>query len=409
MRITFLTQYWPPEVGAPQGRMYELAKRLVGAGHKVSVVTGFPNYPTGVIHEGYRGRRSMEEEMDGIRILRTWVFATPNRGFFKRILNHFSFTFSCLTAIRKLGPTDAIYVQSPPLFLGFGTLIYSAVKRAPFLFNVSDIWPQSAIEVGMLRDPVAIWMAEAFERLIYRKAARIAVPVPGMIDRLAARGIPREKLVLLSNGVDTEHFSPGPADQKLAKELGLDSRKVFLFAGTHGLAQGLDVILDAAKLTDDAEILYVLAGEGASKAALVERAEKEGITNVRFLSNQPRSAMPSLLNLAYATVITLKRGDFFRSTLPVKMYESMAAGKPIVGALVGAAAELITTAGCGVLAEPEDPQSVVKAVTRLAADPEEARRMGELGRDYVFAHYNRDDIARRLEKVLMEMCQERRR
>ena len=409
MRITFLTQYFPPEVGAPQGRMYELAKRLVAAGHDVTVVTAFPNYPDGVIQEGYRGRSSMEEHMDGIRVLRTWVFATPNRGFFKRILNHFSFTFSCLTAIRKLGPTDVIFVQSPPLFIGFGTRIYSMVKKAPYVFNVSDIWPQSAIELGMLKNPIAIRMAEMLERHLYKHAAFVTVPVPGMVERLARRGIPRDKVVLLTNGVDTEVFSPRPPDRKLAKELGLDGRKVFLFAGTHGLAQGLDVILDAAKLTSDPDILYVLAGDGARKAALVERAEKEKIGNVRFLPSQPRSAMPSLLNLAYASLITLKRGDFFRSTLPVKMYESMASAQPIVGAVWGEAADLISSAGCGVLAEPEDAESVVKAVALLAADPKQARRMGDLGREYVVEHYNRKDIAVRLEKLLREAVEKQRR
>jgi len=409
MRITFLTQYFPPEVGAPQGRMYELAKRLVAADHDVTVITAFPNYPDGIIQEGYRGRSSMEEHMDGVRVLRTWVFATPNRGFFKRILNHFSFTFSCLTAIRKLGPTDVIFVQSPPLFIGIGTRFYSMVKRAPYVFNVSDIWPQSAIELGVLKNPIAIRLAEMFERHLYRHAAFITVPVPGMVERLAKRGIPRDKLVLLTNGVDTEFFSPRPPDPKLVRELGLDGRKVFLFAGTHGLAQGLDVILDAAKITEDPDILYVLAGDGARKAALVERAEKEHIDNVRFLPNQPRSAMPALLSLAYASLITLKRGDFFRSTLPVKMYESMASAQPIVGAVWGEAAELISGAGCGVLAEPEDAQSVHNAVTQLAADPQLARRMGDLGRGYVIAHYNRKDIAARLEKLLQEAVGKRRR
>jgi glycosyltransferase involved in cell wall biosynthesis len=274
---------------------------------------------------------------------------------------------------------------------------------------VSDIWPQSAIELGVLKNPIAIRLAEMFERHLYRHAAFVTVPVPGMVERLAKRNLPRDKVVLLTNGVDTDFFSPRPPDPKLARELGLDGRKVFLFAGTHGLAQGLDVILDAAKITEDPDILYVLAGEGARKAALVERARNENIANVRFLPNQPRSAMPALLSLAYASLITLKRGDFFRSTLPVKMYESMASAQPIVGAVWGEAAELISSAGCGVLAEPEDAQSVRMAVTQLAADPQRARRMGDLGRDYVIAHYDRKDIAARLEKLLQEAVGKRRR
>ena len=402
LKVTFLTQYFPPEVGAPQGRMYELAKRLTEAGHPVTVVTAFPNYPTGVIAPGYTGKRFMEEQMDGVRVLRTWVFATPNRGVFKRILNQLSFPLSSLTALRRLGRTDVIFVQSPPLLIGIAALVFRRVKRAPFIFNVSDIWPQSAIELGMLRSRTAIRLAEMLERHLYKRAARITVPVPGMVDRLAARGIPREKIVLLTNGVDTTTFQPEEPDRALARQLGLDGHKIFLYAGTHGLSHGLDVILEAAKLTTDPDILYVLAGEGADKDALVAKAKADRISNVRFLPNQPRTAMPALLNLAYASILSLKRLDLFKNALPAKMYESMAVAQPLVGAVWGEAADLITRAGCGVVAEPGDAESMSQAVKKLAADPAMAKQMGMRGREYVIAHFDRKDIADRLIKLLEE-------
>jgi glycosyltransferase involved in cell wall biosynthesis len=407
LRITFLTHYFPPEVGAPQARLYELAKRLNDAGDTVTVVTGMPNYPTGVIQSGYRGRFAMEERMDGVRVLRRWVFATPNSGFFKRILNHLSFVLSSLTAIRKVGPTDVIFVESPPLPIGLAALVFSRLKNAPYVFNVSDIWPQSAIELGMLRNPIAIRVAEMLERHFYRKAARVTVPTPGMVARLAARGIPREKLVWLTNGVDTDTYRPQPPDPEFARKLGLDGHKVFLYAGTHGLAQGLDVVLEAAKLTDDRDILYVLAGEGADKAALVAKAASEGITNVRFLPNQPKSSMPALLNIAYAAIITLKPLDLFRSALPSKMFESMAVGKPIVASLWGEAADMVQTAGCGVVAEPGDAPALHAAVEALAEDPGRARKMGDVGRDYVIEHFNRKKIAERLRELLREAARRR--
>jgi glycosyltransferase involved in cell wall biosynthesis len=400
LRVMFLTHYFPPEVGAPQTRLFELAQRCAAAGLVVTVVTGFPNYPTGVIPVDYRGKRSMEEKLDGVRVLRSSVYATPNRGFVRRILNHLSFALSSLTAIRKVGPTDVIFVESPPLLIGLAVLVYRRLKRAPFIFNVSDIWPQSAVELGALRNPLAIRLAEMFELHLYRTAARVTVVTPGMIERLAARGVPREKLFLLTNGVDTTTYKPADRDRELAGRLGLNGHKVFLYAGTHGLAQGLGVILDAAKLTTNADVMYVLAGEGAEKEALVSRATAEGIANVRFLPNQPKSMMPALLNLAYATIIPLKRLDLFKSALPSKMFESMAAGRPIVAALWGEAATLIEQAECGIVVEPEDAGAVHLAVEKLAAEPALAQRLGESGRAYAIRNFDRKDIAERFIELL---------
>lgn len=407
LRVTFLTHYFPPEVGAPQARLYELAMRLIEAGHRVTVVTGFPNYPTGVIPPAYRGKRFMVEQMDGMRVLRTWVFATQNRGFFKRILNHLSFCFSSLTALPRLGRTDVIFVESPPLLIGLATLVFSRVRRAPFIFNVSDIWPQSAVELGMLRNPLAIRLAEMFERHLYRRAARVTVPTPGMLEKLVARGIPRDKVFFLSNGVDTAIYQPQAPDRELARRLGLDGHKVFMYAGTHGLSQGLDVILEAAKLTKDPDILYVLAGEGADKDALVAKARSQGIDNVRFLPSQPKSLMPALLSLAYASIIPLKRLELFKSALPSKMFESMAVGQPIVMAVWGEAAGVIEAARCGVVVEPEDARSVHQAVEALVADPTLARRLGQQGRAYVMQHFDRKEIAARLAKLLQETARPR--
>jgi glycosyltransferase involved in cell wall biosynthesis len=402
LRVIFLTHYFPPEVGAPQTRLFELAQRCTAAGHAVTVVTGFPNYPTGVIPVDYRGKRSMDEKLDGIRVLRTSVYATRNRGFVRRILNHLSFALSSLTAIRKVGPTDVIFVESPPLLIGLAVLIYRRFKRAPFIFNVSDIWPQSAVELGALRNPLAIRLAEMLELYLYGQAARVSVVTPGMIERLAARGVPRQKLFLLTNGVDTATFKPADPDRELAGRLGLNGQKIFLYAGTHGLAQGLGVILDAARLTTKADVMYVLAGEGAEKEALVARANAEGIANVRFLPNQPKSMMPALLNLAYATIIPLRRLDLFKSALPSKMFESMAAARPIVAAVWGEAADLVEAAACGLVVAPEDSNALHAAVERLAADPGLAGTLGRNGRDYVIEHFDRKDIAARFVELLRQ-------
>lgn len=407
LRVMFLTQYFPPEIGAPQIRMFELAKRLDQAGDAVTVVTGFPNYPTGVIQDGYRGRFSMEERMDGVRVVRRWLFATPNAGFFKRLVNQFSFSLSSLLGARTVGPVDVIFVQSPPLPIGIAALVYARLKRAPFVFNVSDVWPQSAVELGMLRNRFAIRLAEMLEMHIYRRAARVTVPTKGILESLAARGVPRSKLFLLTNGVDTAIYQPRPPDPALAQKLGLDGHKVFLYAGTHGLSQGLDVILEAAKLTRDPDVLYVLAGEGADKAALVKKASDEGIRNVRFLPNQPKPSMPALLSSTYAAIVSLRPLDVFRSALPSKMFESMAVGQPLVAALWGEGAEVVREAECGLVTTPGDAAQLRDAVETLAHEPERARALGSNGRRYVDEHFNRDKIALRLRELLKEVVRER--
>ncbi len=404
LRIVILTHYFPPEVGAPQARLSELASRAAAAGHSVTVVTGFPNYPTGVVPKEYRGRFRMEDKLGGVRVIRTWVYATPNRGFIRRILNHLSFAVSSLTAARRLGRVDVFFVESPPLFIGLAVLLYRRLKRAPYVFNVSDIWPQSAVELGALRNGFAVRLATMLEMRLYRKAARVSVVTPGMLERLVARGLPRQKLALLTNGVDTSVFHPAPANMDLARRLGLDERKVFLYAGTHGMAQGLGTVLAAARQTANSDVLYVLAGEGAEKQALMTQATEEGITNVCFLPNQPKAVMPDLLNLAYAAIVPLRRVDLFKAALPSKMFEAMASARPIVASLWGEAAELIESARCGIVVPPEDPAALRDAVERLAADPELVHELGGNGRRYVEEHFDRDVIAERFVGLMREVA-----
>ena len=298
---------------------------------------------------------------------------------------------------------DVIFVESPPLLIGLAALAYNRLKGAPFVFNVSDIWPQSAVDLGALRNPLAIWLAERLEWHLYSRATRVSVVTPGILERLAARGVPRSKLFLLTNGVDTKAYQPAPPDDAMARRFGLDGHKVFLYAGTHGLAQGLDVVLEAAKLTTNPDVLYVLAGEGAEKEVLMQKATAEKISNVRFLPNQPKSEMPALLNVAYASIIPLKRLDLFKAALPSKMFESMAAARPIVAALWGEAAELVEAAGCGRVVRPEDPQAMRDAVEQLAADPDQAAALGASGRRYVIEHFERGTIAQRFGDLLRQV------
>jgi glycosyltransferase involved in cell wall biosynthesis len=234
------------------------------------------------------------------------------------------------------------------------------------------------------------------------------VVTPGILERLAARGVPREKLFLLTNGVDTGVFRPAPPNTELARTLGLDQRKIFLYAGTHGMAQGLGTVLEAARQTKNSGVLYVLVGEGAEKETLMKKAQSEGIANVRFLPNQPRALMPDLLNLAYASIVPLKRLDLFKSALPSKMFESMATAKPIVASMWGEAAQLIESSGGGLVVPPEDAAAMRDAVEKLAADPALAHELGVAGRQYVSAHFDRQVIATRFIELLTVTASGRR-
>jgi colanic acid biosynthesis glycosyl transferase WcaI len=400
LKIILISHYFPPEVGAPQTRLYELARHAVQEGHQVTVVTGFPNYPTGIVSAGYRRRLVSEEDLEGIRVIRTWVYATPNRGFVRRILNHLSFALSSLVALPRVGAADVLFVESPPLFTGIAALAYSAIKHAPYVFNVSDIWPQSAVELGALRNPAAIRVAEGLEMNLYRRAAMVSVVVPGMLGRLTSRGVPEHKLALLTNGVDTNSIHPSPPNSELAHELGLDGHKIFLYAGTHGMAQGLDIVVRAAQITKDPDIRYLLVGEGAEKEALMRKVQAEGIANVQFLPNQPRRRIRDLLNLAYGALVPLRRLDLFRSALPSKMFEAMAASKPVIASVWGEAADLVETARCGLVVPPEDAVAMRDAVEKLAARRSLATELGENGRRYVLDHFDRRVIGDRFIKLL---------
>ena len=400
LSVLVLTHYYPPEVGAPQARLRELAGRLQAQGVDVTVLTCFPNYPALRVAPEHRGRAIGEERLDGIRVIRTWVWAHGSGGFLRRLANQVSFAASSLLALGRCERPDVILVESPPLTTGLAALAYSWLKRAPFVFNVSDIWPQSAVDLGALRNPLAIRLAEAFEMHLYRRAAFVSVVTNGILERLAERGVPREKLYLLTNGVDTSFYRPGDPDPELVRELGLEGRKVVLYAGTQGLAQGLSVVLDAARLVRDPRVVFLLVGDGVEKRALEARAAADGIENVRFLPSRPREEMPRVLNLALATLVPLRRLPLFRGALPSKMFEAMACGKPIVLAVWGEAADLVERAGCGIVVEPEDAPAIAAAVDRLAADPGLAAELGLAGRRLALERFDRELLAERCLELL---------
>lgn len=409
LRVLIVSHYFPPETGAPQTRLFELARRLVARGHRVTALTPWPSYPTGVVPARYRGRPVVREWIDGVEVIRTPVFATPNRGFLKRILGHLSFTALSVLYAPLAGPADVLFVESPPIFHGLSGIAIGAMKRAPLVFNVADLWLESAIEMGVVSSPVLIKATELLQGIVYRRAELITTVTRGIAEILrAAYGA--DKVHLLTNGVDADYFRPTDAGREVRRELGVADAFVVLYAGTHGLTQNLDVVLDAAdRLRGRTDVRFVFAGEGADKQRLRERAAQLGLSSVAFLPNQPKERMPALLAAGDACVVPLRDLPLFKAALPSKMFEAMATARPILLSVNGEAAELLGQAAAGIAVPAENADALAAAIVALAEDRPRARALGETGRAWVTAHFSRDRLARRFEALLYHARERSRR
>jgi colanic acid biosynthesis glycosyl transferase WcaI len=390
LRFLILTQYFPPEVGAPQIRLLAMAKELQRRGHQVHVVTAMPNYPRGEVFASYRGKWSVREEVEGLPVTRTWIYAATGSNVARRLLSYFSFTFSGLWGCLRAPKPDLIFVESPPLFLGITAWIASRLRGAPYVFNVSDLWPESAVQLGIVTNRTMIWMAAALERFCYRHASRVCAVTEGIRDVIAK--VPRTApVILLPNGVDIQTFRHIGDEQPEGIDAG---RATFIFAGTHGYAQGLEVIVEAARrLVTRRDIDLVFIGDGPDKERLQGLARD--LPNVRFLEPVPVSSMPPYFSASRASIVPLRKLDLFKGARPSKILPSLACETPVIYAGEGETAELITERECGLSVPPECPEKLAEAVTRLADDPALARNLGKRGRELVSADYSWESIVGR--------------
>jgi glycosyltransferase involved in cell wall biosynthesis len=376
--VVLLTHYFPPEVGAPQTRISALAEGLSERGFSVAVHTCPPHYPDGVIQAPYGNRIWSEERLGGVRVVRSAVAPAANRGFLRRLVDHASFACSAVSLAHRLRPADVVVVESPPLFLAAAGVIYARRLRAPPVLNVADLWPDSAVELGALTNRPAIRAARVLERLAYRNAAAITAPTEGIVETLEARPESGGKVTRMLPFVDTARFDVGRVSRQ-----GGPLR--VLYAGTTGMAQGLDVLLEAARIAGPETVQVRVAGGGAEQAAL--RARAAGIPNVEMLGVRPSAEIPGLYGDADAAVVLLRDVPLFRGALPTKMFEAMAAGRPLVLAAAGEPARLVAGAGSGVVVRPDDPRQLAGAFLRLAtSDPPALREMGEAGRRTAAEH-----------------------
>jgi colanic acid biosynthesis glycosyl transferase WcaI len=401
-RILFISRYYLPEKAAAAVCVSEIAQRLVKLGHQVTVLTTMPNYPDGIVPKDYRGHLLYEEVIEGVRVLRTWSYVSPNEGFLRRILAQLSFGCSApFLSYKAIGRPGVIIVESPPLFNVIAAHLLAWGKSCPMIFWVADLWPESAVRLGILRNRLLIRLSEWLEWSTYQRARIIWVVTQGMLETLLGRGIALEKLLLLTNGVDTVRFRPLPQAHARA-ELGWDDRFTLLYAGNHGLVYAMTTLLDAAEMLQDyTDIHMILAGDGVKKAGLVSEARKRGLKNVTFLDSVSHDRMPLLWAAADICLIPLRKLALVEGSLPVKMFEVMACARPFVLGAEGIARNLAEReAEAGMVVEPENVEALVAAILYLRTHPEEAEASGRRGREYVKFHFDYARLTEVLNKHL---------
>lgn len=401
MRLRILTHYYPPEVGAPQARLVALANGLAQAGVEVTVHTGFPHYPDGSLKTPYRVQPlRVVERLSGMRVMRSWAAPAANRGLARRLASHTSFALSALAAAPAGGPADVLLVETPPLLLAGAAVAYARAKRARLVLNVADLWPDSAVEMGTLSSPRAIAAARLVERSAYQAATAIACPTEGIYATLGGRPESAHKTALMRPAVDLERFvgAMGPTKSAALNGGAAERPLRVLYAGTVGLAHGLDTLLDAA--TEAPDVAVTIAGDGADAPALRARLAAREPANVRMLGAVAAGRVPELYAEADVAVVMLRDLPIFEGALPTKMLEAMAAARPVVLAARGEAARLVEAEDCGLVVPPEDPRALAQALAALAADPARRAAMGAAGRRAAKRDFGREAWLRRWHDLL---------
>ena len=372
MHILFLSDNFPPEVNAPASRTFEHCREWVRAGHQVTVVTCAPNFPKGKVYEGYSNRLWQSEAIEGIRVIRVWSYITANEGFVKRILDYQSFMLTATIASLFVRGADVVVGTSPQFFTACAAWAVAALKRVPFVFELRDLWPESIEAVGAMRKGRVIRALEKLEMFLYRRAALIVAVTHAFRDKLAARGIDRHKIEVITNGVDMSRFQPRPKDATLVEALGLQGCFVAGYVGTHGMAHHLETILDAAQSLQSRpggeRFRFILLGDGARKQALKEDAARRGLCNVIFIDSVPKEEVPRYWSLLDVSIIHLRKTGLFTTVIPSKLFECMGMGLPVLHGVAGESATIVESEHAGIVFESEDAAQLVASLERLSSD-----------------------------------------
>ena len=377
----------------------EFARLLAQRGHRVTVIASPVSYITGGPSQA--GTSSPDKVPEGVVILRAPVYAAHHRSFVHRVIAFFSFMLSSFWIGLRVHNVDVVWGTSPPIFQGAAAWALARLKGARFLFEVRDLWPQFAVAVGVLKSPLLIRASEWLESFLYRRADRVIVNSPGFIEHVKARGARHVELV--PNGADASMFEAAVGGNDFRAKYRVGGGFVAMYAGAHGMSNDLGVVLEAAALLKGKAIQIVLVGDGKDKPELERRAGEMGLQNVVFAPPVPKREMPAALAASDACIAILKPLEEYKTTYPNKVFDYMAAGKPIVLAIDGVIRDVVETAGCGIFVEPGNSRAMADAICGLADDPEGGRRMGLKGRAYLEQHFSREKIGEKLIEVLQQL------
>jgi lipopolysaccharide/colanic/teichoic acid biosynthesis glycosyltransferase len=404
MRVLFVTQYFPPETGAAPARALHFARALERAGHEVRVVTGIPNHPSGVVQPAYARVRRAHERLGGIAVERVWLYATPRRTPATRLANHLSFAGSALGPALTGPPPDVVLASMPPLFLGVTALLAAWRHHAPLVLDCRDDWPWTAVSLGELREGFTVRMLERLTLFLQRRAARVIAVNPAMQRAFQSHGVDEGRLVLCTNGADTDLFRPAaPVDRCADGDAGGRPLTV-LYAGTHGLIHGMEALLDAAeRLRERQDLRFVFIGDGVAKESLQQRARESGLTRVEFLPSMAPERLVEQIQAAGICVATMRDHPQCAEAVPVKLYDYLACGRPVVAAVAGDAARLIEASGAGLVVPPEDGAALAGALVALSADPVRRAALAASGPRFIEAGYSRRASGDRLAETLQEV------
>lgn len=408
LHIGYLVQQFPPEVGAGPARVTEMARHWRDAGARVTVITGMPNRPEGRIHPEYRGRLFMQEEHEGIRVLRSWLYASPKHGFARTLVNNASFMVtSALHALARGGGLDVLVASSPPWFPHLtGTLVH-ALRRVPLVLELRDLWPDYLAGMGTVRSQAAMRGIFAAERAMLRRADHVVVVTDTFRQRVIEKGTAPERVDVVTNGVDTALYYPSDEPPPLEALRRRDGETVVGYLGNFGASQDLGSVLEAAALLEaaDPRIRVVLAGEGTTAEAVVARARELGLARTSIHPPIPKTRTRAFYNACDVCLVPLAPFPILQETIPSKLFEVMACERPVVASLGGEGARVVRESGCGLVAPPGDARAIADAVLRLRdTPPAERAAMGAAGRDYVGRHFAREALAARYLDILRRVA-----
>lgn len=409
MHILFLSHYFPPEVNAPASRTFEHCRQWVKLGHRVTVITCAPNHPRGQVYPGYRNRLCARETIDGVEVIRLWTYITANEGFIKRTLAYISYMVAATFFIPFMPKADVVVTTSPQFFNGLAGYLVSRLKRRPWVLEIRDLWPESILAVGAIRNRTIIRVLEWLEMFAYRRCDHLVPVTDAFRDYMLKKGIPDDKITVVKNGVDLAFYDAmGETTEHAdlpASLAALDGKFVAAYVGTHGMAHHLETVLEAAEtLREHPNIVFLLVGEGSEAAKLRDLRDARQLDNVVMTGQLDKAHMPAVWQLSDLSLVLLRKLDLFKTVIPSKIFESMAMKKPIIIGVQGESQAIVEAAKAGVAIEPENAAQLAETVLALANDTDRYHTLASNGRSYVSEHFNRERLAARLLSVLQAVA-----